>query len=204
MNLNWEGKCLPLRNLRLWVRGGYLIFIAHSLSTMIYSKISQKIDVQAGDELQLCSTRARLKRERTYNNKPSKSQKVRSTLLMNIIRRTSHKDGKVQLFWEDRKNMRNRPGGFDMVNVKNIRTIAQIFVAFSGKLNFTIWQRHWMSSNTLFLEKCVAYFQCTFQNKWRWKSNFSEKKLKHKHIPINTSESRFNECPWSFQSRGSR
>ena len=58
---------------------------------------------------------------------------------MNIIRRTSHKDGKVQLFWEDRKNMRNRPGGFDMVNVKNIRTIAQIFVAFSGKLNFTTY-----------------------------------------------------------------
>ena len=53
---------------------------------MIYSKISQKIDVEAGDKLQLCSPRARTaKRERTNNNKPSKSQKVRSTSLMNIM-----------------------------------------------------------------------------------------------------------------------
>ena len=35
--------------------------------------------------------------------------------------------------------MRNRPYGFEiyLVNVKTIRTIAQIFVAFSEKLNFT-------------------------------------------------------------------
>ena len=35
--------------------------------------------------------------------------------------------------------MRNRPYGFDiyLVNVKTIRTIAQNFVAFSEKLNFT-------------------------------------------------------------------
>ena len=34
--------------------------------------------------------------------------------------------------------MRNRPYGFEiyLVNVKTIRTIAQIFVAFSEKLNF--------------------------------------------------------------------
>ena len=46
---------------------------------------------------------------------------------------------KVQLFWEDHKNVRNRPYGFEiyLVNVKTIRTIAQIFVAFSEKLNFT-------------------------------------------------------------------
>ena len=37
------------------------------------------------------------------------------------------------------KNFRNRPYGFDIyyVNVKALRTIAQIFVAFSKKLNFT-------------------------------------------------------------------
>ena len=36
--------------------------------------------------------------------------------------------------------MRNLPHGFDiyLVNVKTIRQIAQIFVAFSEKLNFTI------------------------------------------------------------------
>ena len=45
---------------------------------------------------------------------------------------------KVQLFWEGHKNVRNRPYGFEiyLVNVKPIRTIAQIFVAFSEKLNF--------------------------------------------------------------------
>ena len=32
--------------------------------------------------------------------------------------------------------MRNRPYGFEIYNVKTIRTIAQIFVAFSEKLNF--------------------------------------------------------------------
>ena len=45
---------------------------------------------------------------------------------------------KVQFFWEGHKNVRNRPYGFEiyLVNVKTIRTIAQIFVAFSEKLNF--------------------------------------------------------------------
>ena len=45
---------------------------------------------------------------------------------------------KVQLFWEDHKNMRNCPDDFDvyLVNVKTIRTIVHIFVAFSEKLNF--------------------------------------------------------------------
>ena len=45
---------------------------------------------------------------------------------------------KVQLFWEGHKNVRNRPYSFEiyLVNVKTIRTIAQIFVAFSEKLNF--------------------------------------------------------------------
>ena len=38
--------------------------------------------------------------------------------------------------------MRNLPHGFDiyLVNVKSMRQIAQIFVAFSEKLNFTINQ----------------------------------------------------------------
>ena len=46
---------------------------------------------------------------------------------------------KVQLFWEGHKNLRNRPYGFEiyLVNVKTIRTIAQIFVAFSEKMNFS-------------------------------------------------------------------
>ena len=45
---------------------------------------------------------------------------------------------KVQILWEGHKNVRNRPNGFEiyLVNVKTIRTIAQIFVAFSEKLNF--------------------------------------------------------------------
>ena len=48
---------------------------------------------------------------------------------------------KVQLFWEGHKNVRNRPYGFEiyLVNVKTIRTIAHIFVAFSEKLNFKKW-----------------------------------------------------------------
>ena len=45
---------------------------------------------------------------------------------------------KVQLFWEGHKNVLNRPYGFEiyLVNVKTMRTIAQIFVVFSEKLNF--------------------------------------------------------------------
>ena len=48
---------------------------------------------------------------------------------------------KVQLFWDDHKNVRNRPYGFDIYfkNVKTMRTIVQIFVAFSEKLNFKSW-----------------------------------------------------------------
>ena len=42
-------------------------------------------------------------------------------------------ESKVQLFWEGHKN------GFDiyLLNIKTMRNIAQIFVAFSEKLNFT-------------------------------------------------------------------
>ena len=47
---------------------------------------------------------------------------------------------KVQLFWEDHNNLCNHPYGFDiyLVNVRTIRTIAQLFVAFLEKLNFRI------------------------------------------------------------------
>ena len=50
--------------------------------------------------------------------------------------------GKVQLFWEGYKNMRNLPNGFDiyLVNVKTMRKKAQIFVAFSEKLNFEFFK----------------------------------------------------------------
>ena len=46
---------------------------------------------------------------------------------------------KVQLFWEGNKILRNYPYGFDnyLVNVKTLKNIVQIFVAFSKKLNFT-------------------------------------------------------------------
>ena len=45
---------------------------------------------------------------------------------------------KVQLFWEGHKNLRYVLFGFDiyLVSVKTMRKIAQIFVAFSEKLNF--------------------------------------------------------------------
>ena len=46
---------------------------------------------------------------------------------------------KVQLFWEGHKNVCNHSYGFEiyLVNVKTMRMIAQIFVIFSEKLNFT-------------------------------------------------------------------
>ena len=46
---------------------------------------------------------------------------------------------KVQLFWEGHKNLRNIPHGLDIYLV-NVRKIAQIFVAFSEKLNFNSWE----------------------------------------------------------------
>ena len=52
--------------------------------------------------------------------------------------RTEFQVGEVQLFWEGHKNLRNLSHGFDiyLVNGKTTRKIAQIFVAFSEKLNF--------------------------------------------------------------------
>ena len=56
----------------------------------------------------------------------------------------------VQLFWEGHKNLRNLPRAFDinLVNVKTMRKIAQIFVTFSKKLNYNdstkkILQKWW-------------------------------------------------------------
>ena len=45
---------------------------------------------------------------------------------------------KVPLLRERHKNLRNLPHGFDiyLVNIKTIIKIAQVFVAFSEKLNF--------------------------------------------------------------------
>ena len=50
--------------------------------------------------------------------------------------------------------MRNRPNDFEiyLVNFKTIRTIAQIFVAFSEKLNFTFTVK---LAGNLFV--CVTY-----------------------------------------------
>ena len=70
--------------------------------------------------------------------------------------------------------MRNRPYGFEiyLVNVKTLRTIAQIFVAFSEKLNFTnvIWaksNRNKNYSNCIFwLNSDTNYFGKIKQNIW--------------------------------------
>ena len=45
---------------------------------------------------------------------------------------------KVQLSWEGHKKLRNVPHGLDiyLVNAQTMRKIAQIFVAFSEKVNF--------------------------------------------------------------------
>ena len=65
---------------------------------------------------------------------------------------------KVQLFKEGHKNVSNRPYGFEicLVNVKTMRTIAQIFVAFSEKLNFMYW---WIF---FLIKKQVSSNSCKF------------------------------------------
>ena len=49
---------------------------------------------------------------------------------------------KAQFFLEGHKSLRNLPHGFDiyLVNIKTMRKIVQIFIAFSEKLNFT-WKK---------------------------------------------------------------
>ena len=58
---------------------------------------------------------------------------------------------KVHLFWEGHKNLHDHPYGFDnyLVNIKTIRKIAHIFVAFSEKLNFI--------SSEFFPEHCLIF-----------------------------------------------
>ena len=74
---------------------------------------------------------------------PKSLEKKEITLDLNhdIIFYWSHyqlPEDKVQLFWEGHKNGRKRPYGFEIYleNNKTLRAIAQIFMAFSEKLNF--------------------------------------------------------------------
>ena len=80
-----------------------------------------------------------------YNNFWREIQNLYSVYKIVCGIKKTFKMNKVQLFWEDHKNVRNRPYGFEiyLVNVKTIRTIAQIFVAFSEKLNFKWKLRIW-------------------------------------------------------------
>ena len=49
-----------------------------------------------------------------------------------------HMSAMLPTAFSGQKNLRNLPHGFDiyLVNIKTMRKIAQIFVAFSEKLNF--------------------------------------------------------------------
>ena len=86
---------------------------------------------------------------------------------------------KVQLLWEGHKNLYNLPYGFDiyLVNIKSMRKIAQIFVAFSEKLTFTIPNNvsatsihsHGFSLNILYsniehMKKCACKYECYFRS----------------------------------------
>ena len=77
-------------------------------------------------------------------------------------------EGKVQLFWEGHKNLRYPPYGFDiyLVNVKTIRRMSQIFVAFSEKLSSN-WVVLLMPINFFsgdFLSQLVL--NCLFGTSW--------------------------------------
>ena len=60
--------------------------------------------------------------------------------------------------------MRNRPYGFEiyLVNVKNMRTIAQIFLAFSEKLNLNSSSRN-LTIKTQHIN-LSTYLLCTYFN----------------------------------------
>ena len=70
---------------------------------------------------------------------------------------------KVQLFWEGHKNFHNLPHGFDidLVNVKTIRKIGKIFVAFSENLNF-----NYMNSPDIYCQNFVIFVE----NEWNCKT----------------------------------
>ena len=86
---------------------------------------------------------------------------------------------KVQLFWKGHKNLRDLPYGFDiyLVNVKTIRQIVQIFVAFSEKLNFKKYnatlQRRWPHCDQLRLHYTVYnnMFLTSFISNWPQKTH---------------------------------
>ena len=78
-----------------------------------------------------------------YSKKVTKFCKIFTLLLSYAVPvkselknlRVGKKLKQIQLFWEGKKNLQHLPHGFD-VNVNTMRKIAQIFVAFSEKLNF--------------------------------------------------------------------
>ena len=80
----------------------------------------------------------RIQKEDTREQNISRKHKDFNKLVKYILSKVS----KVQLFWEDHKNVHHPPYGFDvyLVNVKTVRRVAHIFVAFSEKLNFSMKQ----------------------------------------------------------------
>ena len=77
---------------------------------------------------------------------------------------------KVQLFWEDHKNVCNRPYGFEIYleNVKTMRTIAQIFVAFLRKAELYEQFPHrvspWNSEISLYVVRFVCFTRQLHRN----------------------------------------
>ena len=69
----------------------------------------------------------------------SKMVQIPKTLLAFTV--STYLSGKVQLFWEGHKKLRNLPDGLYiyLVSIQTMRKIAQIFVAFSEKLIFKIY-----------------------------------------------------------------
>ena len=70
---------------------------------------------------------------------------------------------KVQLLLEGHKNLSNLPHGYS-VNVKIMRKIAQIFVAFLEKLNFTRFFKSLTCPRLKLQEKQLGRFKCDLKN----------------------------------------
>ena len=77
-------------------------------------------------------------RPKYYNYDHKKTDMYTSSLKRLTKSGGAIENDKVHFFWEDHKKLRSLPQGFDiyLVNVKTMSKIAQIFVAFSEKLNF--------------------------------------------------------------------
>ena len=62
--------------------------------------------------------------------------------------------------------MRNRPYGFEiyLVNVKTMKTIAQIFLAFSEKLNFKQASKSKLVISSEATPWCLIYFMSKYKN----------------------------------------